>query len=253
MIKKCVDAYGELHSIVPLNFGDRMKITLIGQPTEDDWMEVKRRALVTVGLSPVTPPNSVWRHKILRARHSPIRYLRYSFLLEGVPYWVSTHLARHIHAQPYIKSQRNDRQSEYDRNKAPQDALVDMIWDTNAEELMVIANKRLCLKTSHETRDVVRRMCSLAEAVTPELAGLLVPMCERCGGICYEMEPCKKGRYSMRNHIFPQRLRALRERNHPPPSQKTVSELMGLSPDAIRRYERGEAEPKMETEGEGKT
>ena len=33
----------------------------------------------------------------------------------------------------------------------------------------------------------------LAEEATPELHGLLVPLCEYCGGVCHEMEPC--GRY----------------------------------------------------------
>ena len=43
---------------------------------------------------------------------------------------------------------------------------------------------------------------------------------------------------------FPQRLRHLRERQHK--SRKVVSELCGLPPDAIRRYEREEARPGME-------
>ncbi len=57
---------------------------------------------------------STWKHSILRARHSPIRTLQFAFYLEDVPYWVSTHLARHVHAQPFIRSQRNDRENEYD-------------------------------------------------------------------------------------------------------------------------------------------
>lgn len=39
----------------------------------------------------------------------------------------------------------------------------------------------------------VAAMCKLAEEATPELHGLLVPLCEYCGGVCHEMEPC--GRY----------------------------------------------------------
>ena len=169
-----------------------MTVELIGAPSAQDWMEVKRRALVTVGKRPVNAPKEDWKHLILEARHSPIRYLRYSFYLE-IPYWVSVHLCRHIHAQPYVKSQRNDRQNEYDRNTAPQNATVYMIWDVNAEELQVIANKRLCMTASKETREVVQAMCVLAEEHTPELKGLLVPMCVHQGGICHEMNGgCKK-------------------------------------------------------------
>lgn len=167
-------------------------ITLIEAPSELDWMEVKRRALVTVGKRPVTPPTSDWKRAILNARHSPIRYLRYSFYLHDVPSWVSVHLCRHVHAQPYVKSQRNDRQSGYDRNAARQDMPVDMIIDCNAESLMTIANKRLCMQAAKETRETVMQMCALAIKATPELEGLLVPMCDYCGGVCHEMQPCGK-------------------------------------------------------------
>lgn len=169
-----------------------VNIYLMEWPLDVDWWEVKRRALVTVGLKPVTSPQREWRQQILLARHSPIRYLRFSFALEGIPYWVSVHLARHTHAQPYIKSQRNDRQDAYNRDSAPQNAPVDMIWDMNAEELMVIANKRLCRKAAPETRFIVSEMCRLVTYKCPEFAGLLHPMCEYHGGECHEMEPCGK-------------------------------------------------------------
>lgn len=163
-----------------------MRVEILEYPTDADWMEVKRRALVTIGKKPVTPPSVEWKKEILRARHSPIRYLRFSFLISGIPSWVSVHLCRHVHAQPYVKSQRNDRQTEYDRNKAPQDAPVDMIFDVNAEELMVIANKRLCMMASEETRAVVNQMCQLVGMYCPEFKEFLVPMCEYTGG-CKEM------------------------------------------------------------------
>lgn len=172
-----------------------MTVELISSPTDSDWLECKRRALITIGKRPVTPPDSDWKHRILEARHSPIRYLLYSFYIE-CPSWVSVHLARHVHAQPYISTQRNDRQSNYDRRKAPQDTPVSMIYDVNAEELMTIANKRLCQQASPETRQLVADMCALAEAATPELHGLLVPMCEYHGGVCHEMYPCGKSHVS---------------------------------------------------------
>ena len=166
-----------------------MKVELLEMPTENDWLEVKRRALVTIGKKPVNAPDEKWKHDILEARHSPIRRLMFSFYIE-CPYWVSVHLCRHIHSQPYVKSQRNDRQSDYDRTSAPQDAMVSMIWDMNAEELMVIANKRLCHQASEETRQVVKMMCRLVKKEYPEFKGLLVPFCKHHGGICHEMNPC---------------------------------------------------------------
>ena len=170
-----------------------MKVTLLEWPAEKDWVEVKRRALVTVGKTQFKPPIDRWKHAILSARHSPIRYLRFCFLLEDVPSWVATHLARHVHAQPYIKSQRNDRQSEYDRNAARQDAPVCMIYDVNGEEMLTIANKRLCAQASAETRELVRMMCDCIVDKCPEFKPHLVPACEYHGGVCHEMRPC--GRY----------------------------------------------------------
>lgn len=167
-----------------------MVVELLEYPGAKEWEEVKRRALVTIGKKPVTPPTAQWKHDILEARHSPIRYLRYSFYFKDIPSWVATHLCRHVHAQPYVKSQRNDRQKDYDRNAARQDAPVDMILDVNAEELMTIANKRLCMQAAQETREAVQMMCRCALNATPELLGLLVPMCEYHGGKCHEMNPC---------------------------------------------------------------
>ena len=63
-----------------------MKITLLENPLESDWIEVKRRALVTIGKSKVV--NEIaedWKVRMLRSRHSPIRRLRISFYLEDVP------------------------------------------------------------------------------------------------------------------------------------------------------------------------
>ena len=46
---------------------------------------------------------------------------------------------------------------------------------------------------------------------------------------------------------FPTRLRKLREEKGPMRSMAVTSELIGLPPDAIRRYERGEASPTVES------
>lgn len=174
-----------------------MKITLIEYPGEMDWIAVKQRALITVGLKLKNPPDRLWEEKILNARHSPIRRLHFAFLLEGIPYWVAMHLRTHAHDCPngdeftvYIKSQRDDRQSDYQRGKAPQDQPVDMIIDMSGEQLMAISNKRLCKKTADETRNVVQEMCNQAITFCPEFEEFLVPMCIYHGGVCREMESC---------------------------------------------------------------
>ena len=173
-----------------------MKITLIKAPTEDDLMLCKRCIWVTMGKTetPEKPLSSELLRKVLRARHSPIRVLNFAFLIEQIPSNVATHLARHVHAQPFISSLRNDRQNRMDGDNAPRNVPVDMIYYVNAEELQVIANKRLCTKASEKTRLAVEEMSKLAVEAMPELRNLLVPMCEYCGGQCYEMEPCWRAR-----------------------------------------------------------
>ena len=169
-----------------------MEVELVRYPTLRDWRLVKRATLETVGLTPKTPPSREWMEQLLRARHSPIRILQFVFELRDIPYWVSTHLVRHVHATPFVKSQRNDRQNKYDRNKAPQDTPVNMMWCMNAEELMVVCSKRLCKQASPETRAVVQEIKNLVIKKCPEFADVLKPACEWQGGICYEINGCKK-------------------------------------------------------------
>lgn len=68
-----------------------MEVILLNHPTEEDWYGVKLRALVTMGKNVTTPPTDEWKKKMLRARHSPIRYLQFSFYLKDIPSWVSVH------------------------------------------------------------------------------------------------------------------------------------------------------------------
>lgn len=165
-------------------------VSLIHYPSEAEWMECKQRACITMGLKAKNAPSTAWKMSILEARHSPIRVLRYSFLIKDIPSNTATHFARHVHAQPYISSLRNDRQEKIDGDNAPRNSPVDMILDVNAEELMVMANKRLCQCAAEKTREVMSMMCEIAKLYTPEIGDFLVPMCEYHGGVCHEMQGC---------------------------------------------------------------
>lgn len=166
-----------------------MKVTIERYPTDEDWMWAKRCALVTIGKEAKIYPDVEWKTKILAARHSPIRTLMFLVRFEDIPYYVSTHLVRHVHAQPFIKTQRNDRQDNYDRNNAPQNAPVDMLWWFNAEELLTIAEKRLCLQADKTTRAWIEEMCKKIIEMCPEFRGLFNPPCVRLKH-CQEMFPC---------------------------------------------------------------
>ena len=169
-------------------------VELIYTPGYNELILFKRCAWITMGKTdfPNSLPSSLMLRKLLNGRHSPIRVLNFAFLIREIPSNTATHLARHVHAVPFISSLRNDRQKAIDGDNAPRNTPVDMIFYCNAEELMIVANKRLCGKAARKTRRVVRMMCRAAEKAIPELKGLLVPMCEYHGGVCHEPEPCPR-------------------------------------------------------------
>lgn len=169
-----------------------MNVELIYGPGPSELELFKRCIWVTQGRTdkPKAPPGSDLLRKTLEARHSPIRVLNFAFLIRDIPSNTATHLARHVHAVPFVSSLRNDRQGAIDGDKAPRDTPVDMVFYCNAEELMTVMNKRLCGRAAARTQEVAQMMREAAIAAMPELEWLLVPMCVYHGGICHEPEPC---------------------------------------------------------------
>lgn len=168
------------------------RISLIECPGAEDWWEVKRRALRTVNLRPKNPPTDEWISDMLVARESPIRRAGYSFLIEDIPSNTSTHYARHVHAQSYISTLRDDLQQYIDGDHAPRCTPVSMILDVNAEELQIICNKRLCNRAAEVTRAITKGMAEVASIGTPVIRKCLIPLCEYCGGVCHERKGCGK-------------------------------------------------------------
>lgn len=167
-----------------------MNVEVLKHPTEDDWALCKTCALTTVWKESKKTPTDEWKIMILKAMHSPIRTLQFCFRLSDIPYWVSTHLVRHVHATPFVSSQRDDRQNMYERESARQDAPVTMCWYMNAEELINIAHKRLCMQASKETRELVKAICDKVIELNPEFKDVLVPNCAYRGGVCSEFNCC---------------------------------------------------------------
>lgn len=172
------------------NNGGEVTINLIRTPSIEDMKLCKMCAFATIGKETELIPRNKWLHDIMEARHSPIRELHFAFEFIGLPSYIATHFARHIHARPYVQTQRNDRQSNYDRRKAPQDAPVRMIWCMEGEELQIVMNKRLCNLADPATKRIAEAMSYLVENCVPYCEGLLKPMCEYHGGVCHEMKPC---------------------------------------------------------------
>lgn len=169
---------------------DKIKVEMLKNPSEEDWMWVKTCTLNTVGKTSTKLPTDEWKKKLIEAEHSPMRELWFGFRL-AIPYWVSVHLVRHhIGVNHYVQTQRNDRQEKYDRNSAPQGQFVSHILSVNAQELVFMAHKRLCGQASPETRKTVQMMCDLVIEKYPEFKDILVPLCAYRNGKCTEFYPC---------------------------------------------------------------
>ena len=171
---------------------DEIKVELLKYPTEEDLMWVKTCTLNTVGKKAVTGPSEDWIERLVKAEHSPIRELWFGVRMH-IPYYVSVHFVRHhIGVNHYVQSQRNDRQANYDRTKAPQDSEVSHIMSINAGELVQMAHKRLCNQASPETRYTMQLIVNEVVKVAPYMKDVLVPLCEYRNHVCTEMYPCPK-------------------------------------------------------------
>ena len=155
-----------------------------------DWIEILNDCRATVKKSPIAnEPSKEFRRKILISEHSPIRAMSVKFMWRDIKYWVAMHWKTH-HWESRVDSQRNDRQSRYDREKAPQDAPVDFYGDPNIQHTIDTWRKRLCFQASSDTRKYAEDFKKALKDVEPEWADVLVPNCVyRCG--CPEPNGCE--------------------------------------------------------------
>ena len=155
-----------------------------------DWQEVVDDCRATVKKSPLgKEPSVAFKKAILISEHSPIRDISVKFSWKNIKYWVAMHWKTH-HWESRVDSQRNDRQIRYDREKAPQDALIDFYGDPNIQHTIDTWRKRLCRMASPETREYAEDFKRSLHEVEPEWADVLVPNCVyRCG--CPEPNGCK--------------------------------------------------------------
>lgn len=154
-----------------------------------DWEEVVNDCRATVKKQPLgKEPSIAFKKAILISEHSPIRDISVKFKWRNIKYWVAMHWKTH-HWESRVDSQRNDRQSRYDRESAPQDALIDFIGDPNIQHTIDTWRKRLCRMASQETREYAEDFKRVLHEVEPEWSDVLVPNCVyRCG--CPEPTTC---------------------------------------------------------------
>ena len=168
-----------------------MKIASIKQITS--WTRVLNAARRTVGKAPIDKePSDTFKAKILLAEHSPIRLLEYDFSWEDIKQWVSVHLVRHhVGCEKFVHSQREDRrQLDVPRDELPQGSLNDMDMSCNAQALINISRRRLCVGTaSSETREAWTLVKEEIAKIDPILASKMVREC-LYRGFCPEFDRC---------------------------------------------------------------
>ena len=155
------------------------------------WTDVLNAARFTQRLPLKSgEPSISWKKKIIKAEHSPLRCLMFNIDFYDIPYYVSVHLVRHVHAQPFVSTSRPDidgRQSP--REEQHKTDPVNMRLFLNAQEIINISKVRLCSKAEIETRKIWRDVIIELRKIEPELANACVPSCIYRGH-CPEIKSC---------------------------------------------------------------
>lgn len=134
---------------------------------------------------------------MILSEHSPLRELEFDIKMYGIPYWVSNHFVRHVHAQPFVSTSRPDiTGSKVSRHDMRQDDLVNLQLSLNAQEIINISKLRLCNKASEETREVWYKVLDEVARIEPLLASACVPQCVY-RGFCPEPKSCGRDKISM--------------------------------------------------------
>ena len=169
---------------------NEFRVRIVRGPEREDLRACKDAALATIGKRTVNEPDDKWLFALADAEHSPIRELVWKLEIEA-PYWVLNELrTHHVGCEMYMQSSRNDRQSDFDRNKAPQGMVRTARLTANLQALMNISHKRLCGNASKEMRRLARMMFQEITAAYPWTDGLFVPECVYRGGKCHEVKTC---------------------------------------------------------------
>ena len=155
------------------------------------WKDVLNAARFTQRKAPRSgEPSIAWKKKIIKSEHSPLRCLMFNIDLYDIPRYVSDHLVRHVHAQPFVSTGRSDVLTYLpDRNEQRMTDLYNTRLFLSAQEIINISKVRLCNKAEKETRKIWNMVVEELRKIEPELAAACVPSCIYRGH-CPEMKSC---------------------------------------------------------------
>ena len=153
------------------------------------WKDVLNAARFTQRKQPLDKEPSVeFKKKIIKAEHSPLRCLMFNIDFYDIPNYVSVHLVRHVHAQPFVSTSRPDIDGkQVPREEQKKIDPVNMRLFLNAQE--IIAKVRLCNKAEFATRVAWMDAIQELKKIEPILAAACVPNCIY-RGFCPEFESC---------------------------------------------------------------
>jgi len=166
-----------------------MYVNIIRVPSDEDWILARNNGRTTMGLkNKDSVLSGEEKIRMLLSEHSTIRSLVCQWEWVDLPSWASVHITRHkIGIEHYVQTQRNDRQNEYDRRKAPQDSPVIHKCIANAQAIINVSKVRLCAQASKETGLAWRIFLQQLSLCSKEIAGLCVSSCVYRNGICPEV------------------------------------------------------------------
>lgn len=155
------------------------------------WTDVLNAARFTQRKEPRSEePSVTWKKKIIKAEHSPLRCLMFNIDFYDIPNYVSVHLVRHVHAQPFVSTSRPDIDGkQIPREEQKKIDPVNMRLFLNAQEIINISKVRLCNKAEITTRQIWRQVIEELRKIEPELANACVPSCYY-RGFCPEFKSC---------------------------------------------------------------
>lgn len=156
------------------------------------WKRALKMARATCGKEDIDKePSDTWKAKLLLAEHSPIRMVEYDWRWVDIQQWVTAHLVRHHEGcEKFVHSQRADRRDlSVPRDELPQGERNDMTMSANAQALINISRKRLCLCASPETRLAWFQVKEAIREIDPVLASKMVCEC-LYRGFCPELHCC---------------------------------------------------------------
>lgn len=141
-----------------------------------DWLEIKNLCRKTVSMNDSDKePDSIWKHRLLVAEHSPLRHSLITVEMDNIPFYVMGHLVRHHEGvTPYVTTSREDR-TGIPREERRQTDSVSMRMDLNIQSLINISRKRLCNQADKTTQRIWLEVVKCVAMYDQDIAWACVP------------------------------------------------------------------------------